>query len=320
MLVRKILCSFMTWMAIQFGMAHAQTASPDAATPKELSGRAITLVKLQSGEDNLDKRFKYMERVVRLALTKTAEQGPFEIQIASPLYSFVTPERSWALLKEGGKVDVYMAVATKELDQNFLPAKVGIKFGSIGQRVFLTHKKNKESLKNVDSLAGLKPHAIGSGHSWTDTKIMREAGLTVITGTAYRRLFDMLRAGRFQLLTRAIYEVFDEMRTFGKGDLEVEPSFLLSYPTEVFLYFSRKKPRLAARIEQGLQRASQDGSLFDLYWSVYGSNLKALNLSQRKVVSISNPFLPEWKPIGYKDWESYVAQGRELILEKAGSR
>jgi ABC-type amino acid transport substrate-binding protein len=272
-----------------------------------------TIIKIRSGEHFFDYRQLYLQQVLNLAMEKTKDEGPYEVIATNDGVGFLSTAKVYDLIEKNKVFTVEAALATQELEAKFVPARVCIKFGSIGSRIFLIQKLKKNGFSGVNSITDLKKHTIGSGTLWADTTIMNHSGLNVVQSPSYSELFKMLVAGRFELFTRAVYEALDEVRTFGEGSIDQEETLLLSYPAADYFFFNKGNEKIASRVERGLTRALQSGELFSLFWQNYKIAFMWAHLQQRKTISIKNPTLPIKIPIGFSNWQEFENQNRKLL-------
>ncbi|MGL5811811.1 MAG: hypothetical protein ACRCYW_00535 [Aeromonas sp.] len=169
---------------------------------------------------------------------------------------------------------------------------VPIYLGGGGYRVLL-HPARDEGLAGIRDLEGLKRLRIGSGRTWVDSDILRANGLQVVT-SEYPNLFPMLKAGRFDVLPRAIFEVLPEVAHFGPG-LAIDNRLLLHYPSDLFFYGAPENRRTNEIVAAGLDIMYHNGSFQALLRSHDSTRLalQQLDLPSRTVITLDNPYLSE---------------------------
>lgn len=168
---------------------------------------------------------------------------------------------------------------------------VPLYLGGGGYRVLL--HPSKEELTGIDDLESLKTLRIGSGRTWVDSDIFRANGLQVVA-SEYPNLFPMLKAGRFDVLPRAIFEVLPEVERFGPG-LAIDSRLLLHYPSDLFFYGAPQNQRTNEIVATGLDIMYRDGSFQALLTSHASTSaaLQQLNLPARRVIALNNHYLDE---------------------------
>lgn len=90
------------------------------------------------------------------------------------------------------------------------------------------------------------------------------------------------------------------LRKLSHPNLVVEPHLVLYIPAPYYIFISPKAPKLAQRIEEGLELMIANGSLEKIFYQYYADNIKQSNLLKRRVIMIGNPFLPVETPLARK--------------------
>lgn len=190
-------------------------------------------------------------------------------------------------------------VGHPEVDEGMIPIPVPADRGVHGYRVLLIRKERQPDFDGVHTLADLRNFIVGQGENWGDIKIFRDNDLRVRTAPKYELLFTMLDAGRFDYFSRSVLEAPVEIDTFGREhpELVIERGLLLHYRFPVMFYVSKRFPELAGRLQAGLEAMVASGSLQQLFELHFGSALARLDLSSRRVIELTNPFLPGFVPL-----------------------
>lgn len=194
-------------------------------------------------------------------------------------------------------------VGSDLVNQNMIPIPYPIDKGLLGYRVALIVGENQARIGAISNLAGLRGLTVGRGEGWGDVRIFQHNGVPVETTPSYDSLFAMLARGRFDLFPRGITEAPQELLAFRERypRLAIEQTLLIKYPYAQFFYVSRSEPRLAARIKLGLEAMLADGSFEAMFQQHFAGPIAELRLSERKVIELENPFLPEWVPFGREE-------------------
>ncbi|MCL6484544.1 MAG: hypothetical protein I4O49_10285 [Janthinobacterium lividum] len=189
--------------------------------------------------------------------------------------------------------DLLTTAGGAHFTSKLLLVPVPIYLGGGGYRVFLANRATVERASSVDDLRALQRLRIGSGIFWSDSDIMADNGLTVIRAD-YHHLFRMLEVGRFDLMSRSIYEVGGEKEIIaGYSGIVVEPRLLLHYPSDLFFYVSRARPDLQQALTVGMTKLYCSGELRRLIEQHPSTKdaLAELNIKQRTVIELSNKYL-----------------------------
>jgi len=251
----------------------------------------------QGPESPDDKRDDYYWQLLDVALKRTIPRwGDYRV-VAGPMMNGV---RAIEQL-EFNKLDIIARTTTQQLEDSLLPIRVPLDKGLLGYRVFLIRRDMQDRLDKVHTLEDLKRFSIGQAEFWADVEILRDAGFKVVTGDHYEGLFSMLLARRFDLFSRSVAEVADELRTRQQQfpDLAIEKELLLSYPMPRYFFVQRAAAgeQLASRIEEGFAMMQKDGSFDNLFNAHKAPFEELLNLKKRRLLHIPNPLLPLQTPL-----------------------
>ncbi len=262
-------------------------------------------------ESASDKRMNYYWELLHAALeATTAKWGAY---VMEPSSIVMNAERSQVLLADSRTISLLARTTSKEREVLMRPIYIPLDKGLTGYRLFLIERPTQSKLRDVRSLEDLKPFSIGQGSRWVDTEILRHAGLTVVTGGGYESLFKMLQAGRFDLFSRGINEVGEELHAGHARDpnLAIEQNLMLYYPLPRYFFFARtdEGEQLAQRVEAGLHMLMESGEFEVLYKKFKRQMLTGLHLSGRRVLRIENPTLSTQTPLGKREyWDTLSAE------------
>jgi hypothetical protein len=259
--------------------------------------KLVTFPRLRPGAINA-----YDLAVLHEALERTRpDYGAYELQ---PFTEKVSLARAIQLAIEGRLVNLLpVGVGEPAPELEMIPVPFPIDKGLLGYRVALIDRRSQDRLSRVHSIEELRQLRVGQGSGWSDVRIYENQRIPIDTTPDYESLVLMLLHGRFDLFPRGLWEIPPELAAYGKRypDLAVEQHLLLHYPFFEAFYVSRSAPRLAARLTAGLERMVADGSFEALFARHFGKFLANLNLRQRVVIELENPFLPAWVPLKRKE-------------------
>lgn len=242
--------------------------------------------------------------LVDLALRKTPEYGDYHILRSEEL----TQGRVLRELAHNRSRLVDIAnVATSREREGFLSAiPIPVDGGLLGLRVCLVQDSKLKLFENIHTLnqfhdAGLR---IGQGLHWPDTPVLESNGIKVITHWRYENLSRMLRNDRFDCFARGVNEVLQDLKDPNNAGLVIEPHLLFAYPMPSYLFVGPEDHDTALRLQLGIQRAIRDGSFAEYLRTHYESTIEKLNLAQRRVIRLENPFLsPDSRETGQRTLE-----------------
>jgi len=247
-------------------------------------------------------RYAYHYELLEEALKRSVPKyGPYTTQhYTVPL----STDRITLELSRGELINVLaLDVGNDFVNMNAIPVPCPIDKGLLGYRVALIRKERAAEVASIDSLDALRRFTVGRGTGWGDIRIFEHNGVRVETAPKYQSLFRMLDGGRFDLFPRGVTEAPQELAMFGKDypDLVIADRLLIKYRYAQFFYVSKSAPRLAERIAAGLEAMIADGSFDALFERHFAKAIADLELDQRIVITLDNPFLPDWVPLDRKE-------------------
>ncbi|WP_354625282.1 hypothetical protein [Psychromonas sp. MME2] len=209
-------------------------------------------------------RSEFYSKVLELALQKTeAEYGEFELKSYDKEAS---TERLRHSLMVGQDVTVLWSSSSKERDEKYLPVKVNLLKGLNRFRFIVIRSSDKARFDAVDNLTKLRAFTAGSGTYWSDTKVLFENDLPVVT-TLNHDILKLLGANRFDYVLRGAYEVWSELAS-NEEKFTIFEKLLICYSGEYYFYLNKSNTLLAERLEKGINLALADGSFDKLFFGV----------------------------------------------------
>jgi hypothetical protein len=262
-----------------------------AGAPSAAAANAVMKYIYHSQESPLDVRYLYHWEILRTALEKTkAKWGPYQMLPAERM-----AERRQALeLKNAtGKLTVMVLSTTPDFEKNLIPIHIPIDKNLSGYCVFLIRKGDQKRFDAIRTLDDLRKLRYGLGLGWIDVEVLQTNKFTVVTGSSYDGLFEMLVNRRFDVFLRGATEVVDEYdrRKVALPDLAIEENLILYYPLPMYFWFPRTTEgrRLAARAEEGMRMMLADGTYDAIFDRYQRPRIERLHLKQRRIFRIDNP-------------------------------
>jgi hypothetical protein len=210
----------------------------------------------------------YFYRVLTLALTKTEDSyGPAEV---IPYKSALTATRVMADLKHNKTVHVMWHSNSDLYARELRAIPISLTKELNEYRVFLIRREDQARFNTVEKLTDLARFTAGSGADWSSREVMQESGLPVIGVTNTGLLFNMLKAKRFDYISRSLFEIWNESEAFTKDGLAMEKTLLVHGGEPFYFFVNKNNSALAKRIEEGLRSAMEDGSLDAIFYSDEG--------------------------------------------------
>lgn len=254
-------------------------------------------------ESDHDVRYKYHWEILKAALDLTTKKfGPYTFVPSEVL----TEDQQLAEMKKRSpKLNVMIRETNKVFETELTSVKIPIDRNLIGYRVLLIDKKTQPQLNKVDSLEKLIKLSAGQGAGWGDISVLKQSGFNVVTEEKYDELFKSLSVGKFQIFPRGVVEVLEEYRQFKKRypNLAIDDRILLYYPLPTYFWFhdSSDGRLMARRVEEGLRLMIKSGSYRKIFDKHYSKVIRELDLKNRVLIKIPNPFLPSSVPFDRKE-------------------
>jgi ABC-type amino acid transport substrate-binding protein len=269
--------------------------------PGARAGDTMTYI-YNAPESSLDIRYEYHWEILRTALERTmAKWGPYQM-VPSEL---MTEQRQAFELKHAtGKLTVMYLSTTPDFEKTLVPIRIPVDRNLGGYCIFLIRKDEQPRFASIKSLDDLHHFTYGLGLGWIDVGILRSSGFTVVTGSSYDGLFEMLVHRRFDIFLRASVEVLDEYdrRKSSMPDLYIEESLIFYYPLPMYFWFPKTDQGrlLAKRAEEGMRMMIADGTYDRIFDKYQRHKIERLHLKSRKIFRISNPYLGPETPFNDK--------------------
>lgn len=237
-----------------------------------------------------DMRKIYDYEVLKLSLDKTVKKyGEYELVPALKM----NKKRAIITAKSNKTKNFILKISmAKELTKDLVYANFPVDRGITGYRISFISPDAKEKIKDDVSIENIKKLKIGQGIGWLDSDILKHNGFNIRELSNYKGAFYMVSHNRMDLFSRGANEIFSEYeRNKNTKGLEVDKKFVLYYPLPRFFFSHKSNYKAIKRIEEGLKIAYEDGS-FDLLFNKYfKKSVDFVNLKDRKLYNLDNPFL-----------------------------
>ena len=257
----------------------------------------------------------YQLGILKLALSYSKTQYEFE---ESPV-----PLTQTKLLADldSNKMDVAWVGTSTTYEENFLPIRIPLFKGLLGHRIFLIRKGDQSSFNGVRNLEDLKQLKGGQVGSWTDTKILKDAGLNIVTTSKFNNLFYMLDGSRFDYFPRSVYSPWSDMANHPDLPFEVEKNILIVYPLPAYIFVNKDNIKLKNEILSGMNKAINDGSYNDFFYNypLIKEGLANTKLEERTIFRIGYGDLHPDTPLDderlWFNVEEYLSQQNQPVSE-----
>lgn len=264
-------------------------------------GEAADVIRIKYGSSSLDLRGQYIENLMVRALRISQEKyGAFTIdrlKVELPSHGVLQA------LVDGEFINVSVAMTSNEWENKAIPIRIPVRRGIFKYRLLLVHKDNLEKYQNITNVKQLKELSVGLKRGWTIRSLLETLNFNIVEADSYDKIFEMLHKKRFAYTIRGIHEVYEELRLRKRffDDLAVEPNLLLHMPAPSYFFVSPEYPRIAERLEYGLEKMVGSGELKQLFEQTFSKYIDILDLKNRRIIDVGNPLLPENTPLERKE-------------------
>lgn len=273
-------------------------------------GHTEDVINIKHGSSSLDTRGRYIENLMVRALRISQEKyGPFiinRLKIDLPSH--------WVLhaLEKGDLINLSVAMTSKELESKAIPVRIPVRMGIFKYRLLVVHKDNLKQFQSITNLTQLKELPVGLKRGWTIRSILEALDFNIVEADSYDMIFEMLHNKSFDYTIRGIHEAYDELRMRKRffDDLVIEPDILLHMPAPSYFFVSPKYPRIAERMEYGLEKMVESGELKELFEQAFSKYIDVLDLKNRRIIDVGNALMPEKTPLDRKElWFDFDLAG-----------
>ncbi|MBW8191897.1 hypothetical protein K0504_12695 [Neiella marina] len=253
------------------------------------------IVRLSSpsyGKKSTDHKLHVLKRALELT---EDEFGEYQIELS---HLSMKPHRALAALQGGETINVSVFAAGAKRDKQATPIRVPIRGGMLSYRLLLVNQNSLQEFQHIKTARALRRLTAGLQNDWTTTAVLKADNFN---GTAVHNLkgvFEMLRSERVDYIPRAIYEIYDEYQALSQVNdaIAIEPSITLFIPMVSYVYVSPAKPRLARRLEKGLQKLSDSGELKQIFSDYYQPEFSRLKLDNRVLIKVHDDYFESQLP------------------------
>ena len=132
--------------------------------------------------------------------------------------------------------------------------------------------------------------SIVQGQDWADVDILRQNGFDVFTLSNYANMFEFVAKQRVDLFPRGIHEFRQEYAQHQQSipELRLDKRLAIYYPFPRFFFTHKANHEVRKRVQQGLERAWQDGSFQTLWARFYCQNIQDAQLVTRTIYALKN--------------------------------
>lgn len=240
----------------------------------------------------------YLTDVLKTALDKTvSEYGPYKLHFYS---RFLSSNRSKLETERGVLVDVLFSSHWRGNfvnPSNVIQIEFPVFDGMLGLRSLIVTGQQGPIFSHIQSSREFKQYVAGQGSNWVDVEVLRDNGIPVVEAQLFDGLFPMLSKSRFNYLPLSILEAQTALQTKGVqyDDLTIQRDLSIFYPIPFYLFVNAEKPELAERLQKGLTKALEDGSIERLFGKHFYYVQSTHEENTKKLIIVDSPLITQEK-------------------------
>lgn len=229
-----------------------------------------------------DSRVHYHIELLHLLMSKMATP----ITLVESAYE-AQQDRNLLLLDKG-KIDIMWAGFSEERNEEYRMIPHKLSKGLLGHRVLLINSANPDLLKEVYSQEDLQLFSFGFGGGWPEVNLFSRNGFIVQTTTTYDGLFHMLARKRFDVLSRSVVEVWEELDKFESLPVQLDSHLVLKHDHGDYFFLRKNDADLAKKLEDSFEEIIESGEFDELFNTYFGKQLEAAQLNKRRMIELFN--------------------------------
>lgn len=244
------------------------------------------------------KRDDYQYNLLKLALEKSKlKYGDYKLVKVNEKFTSLRATREVSrgeiINIEASPYKLSHTLGTTYSDIDLITSKISILKNLLGYRVLVVKKDRLEAFKDIPE-AKLKLMTAGQAQDWSDVSIYNSNNYKVDSNANFNNLMAMLAAGRVDYVPLSIIEADSIIKQFPRyqSQLAIVPKLFIYYPFPVHFNTSIFTPKLAERLEYGLELAKKDGSFDTLFNKHFLAECTAIQDSHSRVFRLKNPNIP----------------------------
>jgi ABC-type amino acid transport substrate-binding protein len=253
---------------------------------------AKDVYKIAANQQNLG----YWQALLTAGLDNTKQEfGPYEIVIYEHALG---NERHKQEIIKGDLINARVGLTTVERETNFHPIRIPVRKGLLNNRLLLTNQSELKKFEGIETLEQLKQLKVGLVDRWITSDIFHHHDFDTTRIIEYAGLFRALKAKRYDYTVRGVNEIYTELdnnQTMG-SNFAIVPNLGLVIQAPSYFFISKQHPRLAKRLETGLENMIKSGEFDRIFLKWHQTSIDRANLQDRKLIEIGNPFLPAYIP------------------------
>jgi len=247
----------------------------------------------------------YQDLMVAALDTTVGEYGPYVLAPDTDAFPTLRVLRE---VERGKLINVFAGPALTDIvTSEIITVPIPISKGMSSYRIMIIRDGDQARFDTINTFEALKEVVLGQMYGWKDVKIYRENGFTVMDTQSFDSLIAMLLMGRIDGIPIGadLIDYFLEDYAEGISGLAIERELVMHYPFPYFFFVSENEPVLAERLQLGLESIYASGEMDEVFRRHRQKTLNKLQLSQRRVYLLNNPYLSKRVPLQHQElWQA----------------
>lgn len=165
--------------------------------------------------------------------------------------------------------------------------------GLLGKRVLIIRKQEQIHFTPLTA-NDLQQKIAGIPATWVDADLFRLNGFKVLEEGSLAHMFQQLKNKNCDYISLGVNEAQSLLDEYDKtGDLSIEQNLLILYPLPLVFYIHPERQALADQLKLALQNLQVNANWENLFELHYGQTINALNIKQRRSLTLKNPNIPK---------------------------
>jgi hypothetical protein len=234
------------------------------------------------------------ERQVLKSVLEATEGIWGECEIEETLDDYPGNQESLVFAEKGHDLFVTVAGNQKFKEGDMIVISQPLTKNLLGYRLLIIRAEDAGLFAGISRSEELQKLAHGIPETWSDATVFRHNGFSVVEKGNFDDIFDRLQNKRFDYSAYGANEVLGvyENRASKHKGLIIDQNILLFYPFPLVFYINPDLPKMAERIEQGMQSITSSGKLDAIFKEHYGKITEQLHLKSRRIFVLNNPLIP----------------------------
>ena len=201
------------------------------------------------------------------------------------------------------------------LDYATFPVYLGL----LSYRTCFTAPENINKFKSLKKRRQFSKLIHATGVGWTDAKILRANGIKVKEVDNRDAIYSMIENRDVDLFCRGTNEALEDyMGNISNATFLYDRNFAIYYPNPHLFHTHDSNQKLIERLEAGLLRAYEDGSMVALWRDSFMESVDFIQLEKRHLFELHNPLIERLTFDFQKyDFWQIPEDGRRYIYSKA---